>query len=264
MVIKFLLLFAVSFKSFSCEINPKNNIYSLSSPVTFLLEELGLLDSKKILAISVFHPVLNYSGKKLAGGVFLTEKSFKDSIDSIIFFDESKDLKRNLSKLKESTKLEVISRDLGAFEAYELSKKKLIPYLRNCSSMITLLDKRVLKIKETLIDLKLKPIVFYLGHFSKSLKKPNLIIVNDGFVKTLISLSKLKTYPSNLGYVNWSSKIMNKLEDSYIHVGVDDSKNNEMSFSKLSANTINTSFRGALSPGIRQILFLEKLMPKLL
>ena len=264
MVIKFLILFCIVFKSYSCEINSKKNIYSLSSPITLLLEELELLDSKSISAISIFHPVLNYSGKKLAGGVFLTEKAFKDKTDSIIFFDESKDLKRNLSKLENSIVIEVISRDLGSFEAYELSKKMIKPYLKNCKTKLALVDKRVNLIKRSLNKIDLKPIVFYLSHFSKSLKRPNLVIVNDGFVKSLITLTKIKTYPSSLGYVNWSGRIMKNLKDSHIHVGVEDNKNEKLEFKKLSNNIFNTSYRGALSPGIRQIFFLEKLIPKLL
>jgi hypothetical protein len=232
--------------------------------VTLLLEELQLLDSKNIIAISVFHPVLKFSGKKLAGGVFLTKKSFKDNKDSIIFFDESKDLKRNLSKLKISKNIEVITRDLGAFEAYELSKNIIKPYLKNCNEAIAKLDKKVSFIKSKLENIKLKPIIFYLNHFNQSLKRPNLVIVNDGFVKSLITISKVQTYPSSLGYVNWSARIMNKLEKEFIHIGVDESKEDQIKFNLLKERYFNTSFRGSLSPGIRQILFLEKLIPKLL
>lgn len=265
MAIKILLgIFLLIPAAFSCETIPGVKIYSLSSPVTMLLEEIKALDSKQVKAISVFHPVKSFDGERLAGGVFLTEKPFDDIETSIIFFDESKDFRRNLSRLKKAKKIEVVSRDMGAFSAYELSKKILKPYLRRCDKELIELDLKVNHIKASLLNSKKNKLVFYLNHIKKNGKKPNLVIINDGFVKSLIKYAKTKTYPSSLGYVNWSSKIMEKLNKDYLHIGVEDSKSDIFKFEKVTDKLFNLSFRGALSPGIRQIFLLEKIKEKVI
>ena len=88
-------------------------------------------------------------------------------------------------------------------------------------------------IKSKTIKMKGRKIIFYLNHFKSNLKKPALAIVNDGFVKSLTKYGSLKTYPSSLGYVNWSSKIMKSLDSDFIHIGIKESKDEKVKITKL-------------------------------
>lgn len=262
-VFKFLLwgLIILGFNVYSCEIKDNTKLYSLSSSITMLLEELNLLESKKLLGISIFHPVRKYNGKKLAGGIFLSDKLFENNPNLIVFYDESRELRKKLNRHSTLKAVEVITRELDAFEAYVLSLNLLKPILDNCSKELEKIENKVTKVKNKIKSVKpdLK-YLFYLNLFQSNLKKPELLIVNDGFVKTLIKYSKLKTYNSELGYVSWSSKEMKKFKDKTIHIGISDSKKENIQIERLEKNIWNISYRGALSPGLRQVYFLNHLV----
>lgn len=255
-----------------CHLNSKYEYYSLSSPITMLLEELSLLG--EVEAISTFHPVTSAGVKKLAGGIFLTKKAFKSSNktkakkERIIFFDQSHEMRRTLSKLSNGQILEVFTRKLGAFEAYKVSVEVLSSFLVNCESKLDALSARVLKIKRLIAGQQLfkkyETVLFFLGEFDQNKKDPNLLIVNDGFVKDLIDGKNLKTYPSQLEYVPWSSKILKKIQN-VLFLSVSDLNASDISMEKtqiarLKENKFKIKFRGALSPGIRQVLFLKELV----
>ena len=91
-----LLLLFYTGSSMSCSLN--RPLISLSGPITMLLEELGLLTDKNLKGISLFHPVNNFNGKKYGGGIFLGEKFFQEIGNSIIFYDQSRELNKLFSK----------------------------------------------------------------------------------------------------------------------------------------------------------------------
>lgn len=259
-VISLIFIFYIPF-AFCCELKKDIQIYSLSSPITMLLEELELLNKKQVLGISVFHPVKKFQGQKLAGGIFLSNQLFENSKGLIVFYDESQELNKKLSRISNINSLEIKTRELGAFSATKLSIQKLRPFLIGCELKLKSLEGKIVDIKKQVSNTKLKhEYLFYLNPFISKNKKPSLVIVNDGFVKSLIQFSKLKTYPSRLGYVNWSSKIMKKIGEDAVHIGVSDSLNDKISRSKLTDKVWNIDFRGALSPGIRQVYFMQELL----
>jgi hypothetical protein len=227
-----------------------------------LLEELELLDG--IEAISTFHPVNNKRITKLGGGVFLTKKAFKSSLkNKIIFFDQSMEIRRNLSKLTEGSIVEVFTRKLGAFEAYKVSVEILSSFLLGCEGRIIAINNKVNGIRERLLKTKFKRrVLFYLGEFKENKKDPDLLIVNDGFVKDLVEFGRLKTYPSSLEYVSWSQKILKTLKGS-LHLSVTDGFEDHIEITSLSNEKIALKFRGALAPGIRQVYLIDSLISKL-
>jgi hypothetical protein len=77
--------------------------------------------------------------------------------------------------------------------------------------------------------------------------------VNDGVVKKLIKENKIKTYPSELSYVNWSSKIMDTLSKDFIHLGIEDSGSKLMKEIKRSSMKMTLIYPGALVPGFSQL-----------
>jgi hypothetical protein len=234
-----------------------------------LLEELNLLESLE--AISVFHPVKATSVTRLGGGVFLTKKAFKPSQKKkIIFFDQSMEMRRNLSKLIKSTDSEVVevfTRKLGAFEAYKVSVEILSSFLKGCDVELARTNIKVKAIKAKLLQAKIKrKIIFFLGEFKKNTRDPDLLIVNDGFVKDLIQFGRLKTYPSTLEYVSWSQKILKTLNGSLLLSITDSNSVNQDDLLKvinISDGKVALRFRGALAPGIRQVFLIDLLLPRL-
>jgi hypothetical protein len=244
----------------SCKLSSKYRYYSLSSPITMLLEELDLLG--QLEAISVFHPVKNKEIKKLAGGIFLRPQVFgvKSKKKRIVFFDQSLEMRKNLSKVEDLNIIEVFTRKLGAFESFEVSVENVQNFLENCEKPLVALRKKVKEIKSNLLKKKFsKTVLFYLGSFSTFKKDPDLLIVGDGFVEDLKSIAKLKTYPSPLEYVPWSSKIMKSMPKNSLHIAVSDSID-KGKFLRVEKDKYNLKFRGALSPGIRQVYFIEYLL----
>lgn len=225
-----------------------------------LLEELKLLED--VEAISVFHPVKNKDIKKLAGGLFLRPQVFanKNSKKRIVFFDQSLEMRKNLSKVNGIELIEVFTRKLGAFSAFEVSSEILQNFLQDCKSEIKSIRTKVKTIKAKLQNRKFKKtILFYLGQFSEFKKDPDLLIVGDGFVKDLKDIAKIKTYPSPLEYVPWSAKIMKSMPKNTLAIGITDATL-ERSYTQVGKDKFNLKFRGALSPGIRQVYLLEYLI----
>jgi hypothetical protein len=225
-----------------------------------LLEELKLLG--QLEAISVFHPIKDKKIKRLAGGIFLRPQVFgKSSLKKkIVFFDQSLEMRKNLSKVEDINIVEVFTRKLGAFESFNVSVEILQSFLEGCDKSIAELRKKINIIKAQLVKKKFNnTILFYLGQFSSFKKDPDLLIVGDGFVEDLKSIAKLKTYPSPLEYVPWSSKIMKAIPKDSLHIAVADSVD-ESKFLLVEKNKFNLKFRGALSPGIRQVYLIEYLL----
>lgn len=250
----FLLIFLTIRTVHACHL--KQSLVSLSGPVTMILEELKLLSDPKLLGVSKFHPVKNQEVKKLAGGIFLSRKTLDDFGESIIFFDKSKELSDTLTKYT-SHPFEVDTRSIDPFTATRLSLKKIKPFIQGCQERLVALESRLSKIERELkLPETFRHSVFYLGKMGE--KKPDLIIGNDGFVISLKKLAYFKTYPGNLSYLPWSKKILNKLKE-FKHIGINDSKSDQLIIKKISNDKYNFYLRGIFIPGITQVNFLQQL-----
>lgn len=250
------IILVFSLASFACELN--RPILSLSGPITMVLEELNLLDSKQVLGVSRFHPVReNLQVKKVEGGIFLSKKVIKQyPSGTLIIYDTSRELQKTLEKWENLKLMEINSRSLDPFEVFDQSIHQVSGLTVNCEKKINKLVAKVKSIKDSLGKRKLSiKGVFFLGEIGSKL--PSMVISNDGFVKWLVQKMELKSYPSNFHYVSWSSKVLNKLEN-YIYWGLVDSKSDELNVKKISKLKYNLSYRGIFIPGIRQIYFLEK------
>jgi len=253
-----ILLLSVLFgipTSFSCDFNQDiKSVYSLSGPVTLVLKELGLLKNPKLKGISVFHPVAkkDFAGSFLPGGVFLSPEAIKGLSGSLLFYDESRELTRIFSRYDKITAIEIKTRSFTPPEVMEAMEKYLNPYLVGCD-----LVKLTGQLKSSLEDLKKMlpkeiPLLFFLGLIQNN-KLPELVMVQDGIVKWMIQEKLIKTYPSELAYVNWSARILNNLPQGTFHIGLKDSGN--LMESKIIKNkqVINLTYPGALIPGIGQV-----------
>lgn len=254
-----LLILMQAWQVRACELSEE--VISLSGPVTMLFEELHLLEDPKLLGISKFHPVKKTSRKVrtqvLPGGLFLSKKKLKEFQGKKVFFDKSREFKTLLERSAIEDSVELDTRGKTPFEVFDISINSISKSLKNCSQRIYHLRGRVKKIKETLtLHLKIENAVFYLGAFGR--KIPELVIGNDGFVLSLKGLRGFSTYPSELAYIVWSKKEMNRLKGFY-HYGVSDGSSGTLERKKIGNRRYNISMRGALIPGIRQIYFLEQL-----
>jgi len=250
--------------SASCRLNPKYEYYSLSSSVSLLLEELGIVN--QLSGVSSFHPLKDKRVKRLAGGLFLSHRAFKSNSNKkkIVFFDQSIELRRNLSKVSNIEIIEVFTRGVGAFDAFDISVEISSSFLMGCERKISFIQKEVESIKKKMQKKEVKVMtLFYLGKFNKNKKDPEMIIVNDGFVKDLKKYSKLQTYKSSLEYVIWSSKELKKLPLLRTSFSISDEDVEGMIKTKISSQKFNIVFRGALSPGIGQVYLLRELIEKL-
>lgn len=250
----FLLPFSVSA---NCDFKANvHGVVSFAGSSTVLLKELGLLKHKKVKGISVFHPVKseNYQGKVYPGGIFLSQNSLSVLKGNVIFYDESRELKKIFSSVPEATPREVKTRNLTPAQSVDETIKILNEFLHGCEQEVTRIKEKVLSLEKEL--LKKIPnnlsVVFYLGEFRNG-RAPEMVIVNDGVVKWLVEKKKIKTYPSTLAYVNWSAKILNDMPKETLHVGIKDSGRDFVKEIKRSSGRMTLIYPGSLVPGMTQL-----------
>ncbi len=252
-----LFIFFFILPTYACRLNTE--LVSLSGPVTMLLEELELLNDLKLMAISAYHPVSKkFNIKKLPGGIFLGKKVLGEfDPNTVVIFDQSFELKKSLNYYFKKKIIEVDTRGVDPFVAYDRSKKKLLPYLINCELRLRKIDKDVAAIKAIDVHFqKNETYLFYLGELSLSKKKPELLMVNDGPIKWLVNFKVLKTYPSDLAYVTWSKKILKKIK-SKKEFGLLNGTTDTLKVVKVLDSQFNLYYRGLLIPGLRQVYFLK-------
>lgn len=239
----------------ACEFTAKvKGVYSLAGSVTLALKDLDLIKNPKLKGVSTFHPVdkSTFKGAFLPGGIFLSHKTLSDLSGSVLFYDESRELSRILSRYKDIKKIEVKTRSLTPLQVTQTVEKLLSPYVVGCN-----LESLSTEIKRKLEILKnSKPqghhMLFFLGKIQNE-RLPELLMVNDGIVKWMVQEKLVKTYPSNLGYVNWSSKIMQDLPKETLKIGIKDSGSENVTLVEKKANIVNLTFPGALIPGSGQV-----------
>lgn len=253
----FLLLYSFTTLA-QCRFNSKaKGIVSLSGIATVIIKELGLLADPQLKGISVFNPVAEneFKGVIFPGGIFLSQQLLNDLSGRTVFYDESRDLKKILKTREQVNPIEIKTRNFTPVEVTEKALAVIGPYLEKC-------DDQIQKLKEELIqlqnELKIKlpqktHVVFFLGEIKKK-KLPELVIVQDGVMKWLIENNYIRTYPSELSYVNWSQKILSTLPENSMYVGLKDSaRQMQKSVVKIDNKKMNVIFPGALVPGITQL-----------
>lgn len=258
-----LLSLIVSFTVLACDFSPQvKRIYSLSGATTLLLKDLNLISHPKLKGVSIFHPVAasEFSGEFLPGGVFLSHGAVKKLSGSVVFYDESLELTKIFARYPDIDAVEIKTRSMtpeGAIHSLQIVHK----YFSHCP-----LSNQKNKIQDRLNELRklivAKPkILFFLGHFSHG-KSPELLMIQDGVVKWMIEENLIETYPSQLAYVNWSSRIMNKLS-GHKRIGIKDSGREMTVKVEKSGNEINLTYPGALIPGFGQVEAMIYLFKKL-
>src|SRR3989338_4221692 len=147
------------FESFAnCRLNPDFNYVSLSGPISFLLEELKLLNDPKMKVVSTFHEVEGFKGERVGGGVFLSESKVKEWKNHVIFYDESRELEKTLKFGLGIQLVKIQSRGLDPFAATNHSLNMLKPYLKFCANNLHALESQILAIKNSLINPKFKKV----------------------------------------------------------------------------------------------------------
>lgn len=248
------LLLGIS-TAYSCDFAKDiKSVYSLSGPVTLILKDLDLLKNEKLKGVSVFHPMAkkDFHGTFLPGGVFLSHDTIKGLAGSVLFYDESRELTRIFSRYEGIKAVEIKTRSLTPLEVMQAMELQLKPYLIGCD-----LGKLTSQLKTRLAELKKmtrkdSTFLFFLGLIQNN-KFPELVMVQDGVVKWMIQEKLLRTYPSELAYVNWSARIVNNLPKNTFHVGLKDSGSTMDTEIKKHDHIINLTYPGALIPGSGQV-----------
>lgn len=256
---KIILSFLILFFPYSHACTFKKDvirIYSLSGPVSFALAEYGLLRDKRVVGLSVFNPVdaRIYKGEFLPGGVFLSRNILQKMKGSLVFYDESRELRRMISSFESVRSIEIKTRGDDPEATTQKITQLLSQYTSHCENEAQNLLMRSKKLSQEILSLIPKKLaaLFFLGKLS-SQKRPELVIVQDGIIRWLIQKDKLLTYPSELSYVSWSAKVMQTLPTDTLEIGVEDSGNrNEKQVRKLGSQKYNMIYPGALVPGVSQ------------
>jgi hypothetical protein len=239
----------------ACEFNSQvKSVYSLSAPVTEILSQFSLLKKPEVKGISIFHPirVSDFSGEILPGGIFLGHGVLAKMKGSIVFYDESFELKKMFTLNSDITPIEIKTRNLTPPLVLSEVELKLGPHVKGCDWKKTqkIMQEKLKRISTLLV--KHPYILFFLGH-PQGKKWPATLMVNDGIVKWLLDNKLVKTFPSQLSYVQWSSKIMREVPPKHLKVGIKDSgRSFETKIEKLS-DGITLTYPGALVPGYGQV-----------
>jgi hypothetical protein len=251
-----------------CRLDKNFKYISLSGPVSLLLEELELLDDLSLQALSSLHPLKEFpQGKeKIAGGIFLAEKTIDSFKEKVVWFDHS----QNIQIVLENSKKQKFAHHWHLLNWNKLSLKKSLSqsleaikkYLLDCDEKIRLLESSLnqsyLKLENLRSKIKNRPLIFFLGELKLNFY-PSLIMLRDGFVIDLLD-NNLQSYPSNLAYVPWSQSELKKLKKlNAIFIGLNSlmsaNESDRLEVKKLQHHHLNFSQRGLLIPGIGQWRF---------
>lgn len=253
----FLFLLSID-SSFGCSISSKNKVISLSGVTTSLFDALDLLQDKNLLAISSFYHTENKNIRKLGGGLFLSKKELRKLAPNTIFYDQSYELEKKLSSFKIQNKIAIHSRGYSPIEVVGKTLTKIKPYLVSCNNKIKKIQETIKK-KEQIVLNKNYPkcLIVFLGSLKKE-QKPNLIMVQDGFMKFLIDHKKVASYNSELAYVSWSSREFKNYKNCTL-VGIKENKSDSCHIIKIKKNNYNLSCPNGLVPGLGQLKTLDSL-----
>lgn len=241
----------------ACGFKPDvKKVISLSGSMIVLLDKTNLLKSPVVKGISVFGPVngKNFSGKIYPGGLFIAQSTLSEFSDALVFFDKSEQLKKILSSRNDIKKVEFSTRGKLPLEVVDDSIKNLSAYVYNCEKTFEEFRAKTLEMQNKLLKkISSNPhVVFYLGPI-KGNRVPEMVVVNDGVVALLLKEKKIRSYPTELSYVNWSAKVMAELPSETLHVGLDDPAMKMVKEIKRSSNRMTLIYPGVLVPGYTQL-----------
>lgn len=237
--------------AFACDFRADiSGVYSLSGPVTQFLEDNGLLKSTKLKGISTFHPASNFHGARLPGGIYLSQSKLVELRGSVVFYDRSEELRRLFKLHPEIRSVEINSRGMAPVEVMLEVERQVTSYTSGC------VFNAIEKMKERLERLKTlipsKPwLIFFLGKI-QSKRLPEMVMVNDGIVKWMVTEGLIKSYPSSLAYLNWSAKVLQQLP-AHRKVGIVDTGSSSQKSVERVGKDINLTYPGALIPGRGQV-----------
>lgn len=247
------LLWLISFTSHAaCEFRSSvKSVYSLSGPVTQIIERAGLLSSPVVKGVSIFYPAPEtFKGEKIPGGVFLSPSKLEEMNSGIVFIDESQELRR-LFTSKKINSVEIKSRNMEPGAVVLKAIGTLQNYVTGCeekfksvTDSVQALEKNIIQLMKTKLD-----VIFFLGPVGEG-KLPELVIANDGLVLWLRKKNLINTYPSGLAYLSWSSSILNSLQKSHLFLGLKEENAPRVYGNSTRATLI---YPGCLIPGIAQL-----------
>lgn len=246
------LLLSFAFSSiFACDFRADvSRVYSLSGPVTQFLEDNQLLQLAKVRGISAFHPAKNFQGERLPGGIYLSQTKLNELKGALVFFDASAELRRLFKLHPEIRSLEIHTRGLSPLEVVKEVQRQLTSFTKDCDFRTAQrLGERLERLR-TLVSSR-PMFIFFLGKLQPP-KIPDLVMVNDGIVKWMVSEGLVRSYPSNLAYVNWSAKVLSELPD-HRKVGISDSGGQGTKALDSLGRDFNLTYPGALIPGLGQV-----------
>lgn len=249
-----------------CHIDDRAKLVSLSAPVTYVLKWLNLLEDKNLLGVSALHHVEIEEKRLWNGGIFLSSSKLRELKRTILFFDQSRELERSLNnalkKNADNKLIKIATRGMAPFAVNDQATAKLRPYLTNCDQALEKLEHETKKIKESLKKFSIfsreRTVIFFLGEISPQGRLPELVMANDGFVKSLLEHAAIKSYPSELSYLSWSQKVLEKIELP-LFLGVS-AAGKDLKISRVKEGYYNLTHPGALTPGLGQIHFLQSLI----
>lgn len=249
-------LFCLSAEA-KCDFKPYlTKIYSLSGPVTVVLKEMGQLKNPRLKGISIFHPVKaqEFSGRILPGGVFMSQEIFAEFSGGVVFYDESRELNKILGTLSSIQSREMVTRNLFPREVVTLVIKELREFMVGCDKEFEKVITSAEDLEKKILDRLSRPmkVNFYVGEFRQG-RPPELIMANDGLVKWLRQQKKIVTYPSDLPYVNWSAKILQKMAPDTLQVALKDSGQKMTEQYVQTSENITFIYPGILIPGLSQL-----------
>jgi hypothetical protein len=236
--------------------NEIKKVFALSGSAAVVLKELGLLSHPKVQGISVFAPIKEneFKGKVYPGGIFLSHKTLNDFNDGVVFYDESRELRRILNSHQKVIGEEIKTRNLTPMEAIDATTGVLLSSLVGCEEKIAGLKKKALKLQQQIMVKlpEVRSIIFFIGNVKHG-RLPEMIMANDGIVKWLRKEKKILTYPSDLAYVNWSAKILQSFSKEALHVVIQDPGRDQRIEIKKSSKIVTLSYPGSLAPGLSQL-----------
>jgi len=247
----------------SCSLSPNNEYISLSNSVSYLFQELGLLKDPRWIGASEYHPInrSQFEGTIYYGGVYLSIKSLKKFKNRVVFFDQSRDLNKNLKKANIEKAIEVNLRSLEPWKALEKSLELINPYLKNCSNQIDKIKMYSNRIQSNLKSFKKinKNFFFFLGTLKNKEKNSNMMVLNDGFVKSLVASKKILSYPSDLAYFIPSQRILRQFPES-VWIGLSGKANSKWSVEKVNNRVYTLESELMFSAGLGHLKILKRVL----
>ena len=250
--------------AFACRL--KREVVSISSPITGVLRELGLLKDPNLRAVSIFHPLTSaeFVGPRLGGGLFLSKKEMETFKSASFYFDQSAELSRRLKQLSLQHRIQIRTRGQDPFAITQMALAVLNEDLEKCETQITKLQ-AWLKEQQSFLQAQAAfkgETFFFLGEI-RSGKLPSLMMVKDGPILFWLKQGKLKTFDSPLSYVTWGEKWKKNLKGHELFVGlVQGPADQEFRIENLGGNQFNVFDPMSLSPGPWQIHFMRRFVEK--